>query len=213
MPESSRTPRARPLKASAAVAAVATGAVFAIAFASDRDRSQAQAAAPAGATQVVAHQPQSAGQQRASANKTWNERAVRASRTAANALRGGRAYDLEYVRGRWEVKAADLSRRVTSFEIDRAGTRILAHHRDRNTDNDERRDVRRARTAKTSMAAAIRTAAARGEGRIDEAEIERHRGQTTWQVTYGERDETAVYVSTSTGKIVDVVVDRDRDDD
>lgn len=147
-----------------------------------------------------------------SASKTWTDRAVRASRTAAKAVPNGAAYELSYDEddGRWNVNVVGRGRRTTEFEINRAGKRILDRQQD---DDGGDADPRRARSAKVSMAAAIRTAHSRGTGRIDDVAIERRKGVTTWKVSFenGDDDEIHVYVSASSANVV--AVDRNTGDD
>lgn len=136
--------------------------------------------------------------------------ATRAVRTAQRAVRDGTAYDIESDRraGRrvWEVKVARGTARPYEFDVSADGHTIV--HRGRRARLDD--DARKAARARTTLAAALRTAGRRvGSGTFDEAEIDRWRGRVVWEATFeqpGDR-ETEVRIDASNGKVLAVTVD------
>lgn len=133
--------------------------------------------------------------------------AVRAVRTARRAV-GGRPYDIERERLRgkrvWEVKLARAAGRPREVLVSANGRRVL--RRETTGRSDEAREARR---AKVGMIAAILKAARRANGRLEDAEIDDHRGHVVWAVSFeSRRSETDVYIRVDTGAVVGV----DRDD-
>ena len=109
--------------------------------------------------------------------------AVRAVQTASQGV-SHKAYDLERDRNRWEVKFADGTERDVSLD----GRRVTATRRD-----DDR--SRRVAAARVSLASALKTAAARGNGTLTDAEIDTTRaGALVWSVSFerSDDDETEV---------------------
>lgn len=134
--------------------------------------------------------------------------ALRAIRTARGAV-GGRPYDIERERFRgkrvWEVKLAPATGRPREVLVSANGRNVL--HRETTGRSDE---ARQARKAKIGLAAAIRKASRRANGRLEDAEIDDHRGQIVWAVSFQKRfTETDVYIHINTGAVVGI----DRDDD
>ena len=133
--------------------------------------------------------------------------AIRAVRTARKAV-GGRPYDIERerLRGRrvWEVKLARATGRPREVLVSANGRNVL--RRDTTGRSD---DARKARQARVGLVAAIRKAARRANGHLEDAEIDDHRGRVVWSVSFeSRRFETDVFIRVDTGRVVRV----DRDD-
>jgi uncharacterized membrane protein YkoI len=118
--------------------------------------------------------------------------AVRAVQTASKGV-SHKAYELDRERGRWEVKFADGTERHVTLD----GRRVTATRRD-----DDR--SREAASARVSLATALRTAASRANGTLDDAELDRERGTLVWNVSFGE---TEVEVDARSGKVLRVSQD------
>ena len=120
--------------------------------------------------------------------------AVRAVQTASKGV-SHKAYELDRERNRWEVKFADGTERHVTLD----GRRVTATRRD-----DDRSAA--AASARVSLATALRTAAGRANGTLDDAELDRERGTLVWNVSFGE---TEVEVDARTGKVLRVTQDDD----
>jgi uncharacterized membrane protein YkoI len=126
--------------------------------------------------------------------------AVRAVQTASRGL-SHKAYDLERDRNRWEVKFADGTERHVTLD----GRKVTA------TRLDDDHSARVA-SARVSLASALKTAAARGNGTLTDAEIDTTRGGTlVWSVSFerSDDDETEVRVDAKSGRVVSVTHEND----
>lgn len=120
--------------------------------------------------------------------------AVRAVQTASKGV-VHKAYELDRERKHWEVTFADGTQRHVSLD----GRRVTATTRD-----DDRSSA--AASARVSLATALRTAATRARGTVEEAELDRERGALVWNVSFGETD---VEVDARSGKVLRVTQDDD----
>ena len=132
--------------------------------------------------------------------------AVRALRTAESDA-GGRAYSIDRERFRgaaaWEVEVARPSGRSPELTISNDGRRVLRRSTTRRT-----ADTDRGRRAQVRLTTALRTAARRAGGTLDEADVDRFRGRTVWSVTFRRGGtETEVYVDATNGNVVRVETD------
>lgn len=133
---------------------------------------------------------------------------IRAIRTARQAV-GGVPYKVERelfgTRRVWEVKLARAVGRPREVLVSANGRNVL---RSKTTGRSD--EANQAREARVGLAAAIRKAARRVGGRLDEADIDREAGQLVWEVTFRNGPiEIDVYVRLDNGHIIRI----DRDDD
>lgn len=132
------------------------------------------------------------------ANAASSADAVRAVKTASRGI-AHKAYEVDRERNHWEVKFADGTERHVTLN----GRRVTKTRQD----DDRSRAVR---NAQVSLVTALRTAARRADGRLEDAEIDRERGRLVWSVNFERGDtETEVEVDAKTGRVVRVT----RDDD
>jgi uncharacterized membrane protein YkoI len=126
--------------------------------------------------------------------------AVRAVQTASKGI-SHKAYDLDRDGKRWEVKFADGTERHVTLD----GRKVTSTRRD-----DDRSS--RVAAARVSLASALKTAAARGNGTLTDAEIDTTRGGTlVWSVNFerSDDDETEVLIDAKSGRVVSVTHDTD----
>ncbi len=133
--------------------------------------------------------------------------AVRAVRTARNAV-GGKPYSVDRERFRgapaWEVDLARATGRSREVIVSANGRRVL-----RRGTSQRSADAVRARRARVGIVAAMRTAARRANGRLEDADIDRRRGSTVWSVSFERRGlDIEVDVNARSGRVVRV----ERDD-
>ena len=121
--------------------------------------------------------------------------AVRAVQTASRGM-SQKPYELDRERNRWEVKFADGTERYVTLD----GRRVTATRRD-----DDR--SRRVASARVSLASALRTAAARANGTLEDADLEVERGTLVWSVSFEGARETEVEVDARSGRVVRVTHD------
>ncbi|MCO5314870.1 MAG: PepSY domain-containing protein [Solirubrobacterales bacterium] len=155
-------------------------------------------AAPAGAanahTSAASHVPQ----------------ARRAVRTAESAVGAGMAFDLERDRHRgarvWEVEVDSGHARPIEVLVSRDGRTVVRKKKTGPSD-----DVRKVRRAKVSLDSALGKANPHADGRLTEADIDRHRGKLVWEVNFRDgKVETEVKIDAASGGLVGV--DRELDD-
>jgi len=148
----------------------------------------------------------------ADASATGVGNAVKAARTAAGEG-SGRPYDIERDRQRgnavWEVDVTSGSGRSTELVVSADGKKIVRRGTSRRSD-----DANLAGDAKVSLATALRTAGGRASGKLEDADIDREGGRLVWTATFERRgSETEVLVNAKTGKVVDVITEREDEDD
>ncbi len=129
------------------------------------------------------------------ANGASSSTAVRAVQTASRGM-SQKPYELDRERNRWEVKFADGTERHVTLD----GRRVTATRRD-----DDR--SRRVASARVSLASALRTAAARASGTLEDAELDTERGTLVWSVNFEGARETEVDVDARSGRVVRVTHD------
>ncbi|WP_295838056.1 PepSY domain-containing protein [uncultured Microbacterium sp.] len=123
--------------------------------------------------------------------------AVRAI-TLAESQSGGRAFELEGDDGEWEVHVA-TDGRETEVRVSADGGEVRSSRQGDTLDGD---DQARLDAAVTTLADAVRIAAARtpGGARIERVELDEESGTTVWEVSPG--GGTTVRVSASDGAVL-----------
>ncbi|HEX6022281.1 MAG TPA: PepSY domain-containing protein [Solirubrobacter sp.] len=131
------------------------------------------------------------------ANGASSADAVRAVNTASRGI-SAKPYELDRERTRWEVQFADGTERHVTLN----GRRVTSTRR-----TDDRSTL--VASARVSLTSALRTAARRARGTLEDADLERERGRLVWSVNFersGDR-ETEVEVDARTGRVVRVTHD------
>ncbi len=129
---------------------------------------------------------------------------MRALDAATKKVPRGRPYDLEieHYRGKevWKIKVASGRDRPHEFYVSSDGRQIVRRNRHKFDD-----DAAKALKARVTLRDAVRTAAKRVNWRLEEAEIDRHRGTLVWEVEFAERGrEREVLVNATTGAVIRV---------
>ncbi len=130
--------------------------------------------------------------------------ALAALRTAADAVPGGRPYDLEQDdfdgQDAWEIKVASAGDTYKLY-VSADGTDVVDKAQDRSPGD----DLRKIQQAEVEAADALRTAADEHSGaEFDELEIDTRNGTLVWEIELVRNggSEIEVYVDATTGKII-----------
>jgi uncharacterized membrane protein YkoI len=129
--------------------------------------------------------------------------AGKAIATARAAAGGAPAYDIESERRRgtsvWEVKLATGGGRAVEVDVSADGRRVVHRHDLANRDH----EASLVGSAKVTLAAALRTAAAQASGPFDEAELDREHGSLVWSASFGSgENEVEIEVDAGSGAVV-----------
>jgi uncharacterized membrane protein YkoI len=130
--------------------------------------------------------------------------AVKALVTAAKTV-GGQALKIENQgRAGWEIEVA-VDGRVRELKISADGKTVNSNKDDGAVD---REDQRRLVSVKTTLAAAIKTAATKVGGTLQEGELGRRRTKVVWEIKLSEGAAAhEVYVDAANGRVVKVEQD------
>lgn len=121
---------------------------------------------------------------------------------AAEQEAGGTAFELSSEDGGWEVDVA-VGDRYVEVRIGADGT-VQGTDDEDDLDGGDRAGLD---AASITLADAVQTAAAEGEGRLDGADLDDDGGTHAWEVQFENGNEYDVYVDVATGEVLRVTTD------